>query len=270
MSTCLKSNSLTTKNDDLKTKVRSLFGVKIHRITYSQTIDKICKWSSKGESRYVCLANVHMVVEAYDSPEFKQVLNQADLVAPDGKPLSWLLQSSQVCGRELTLQLCQIAQERFIPVGFYGGEKQVLNTLVLKMQERYPSLKIAYAYSPPFHSLNLEKQNEVIKKIKQSGTKILFVGLGCPKQESWMSLIKYQLPMVMLGIGGAFDVLSGAKPHPPVWIQYLGLEWLFRLCLEPKRLWYRNVYHSSKFLILLTLTKTQKLIKKLYSYVINF
>jgi N-acetylglucosaminyldiphosphoundecaprenol N-acetyl-beta-D-mannosaminyltransferase len=270
MNTCLKSNSLTKrKNDDLQIKAYSLLGVKIHRINYNQAIERILEWSSKSESRYVCLANVHMVMEAYDSPEFKQILNQADLVTPDGKPLSWLLQSNQVCGRELTLQLCQLAQENLIPVGFYGGKKQVLDELVLKIQERYPSLTVSYAYSPPFHSLSLERQNEVVKKIKETGTKILFVGLGCPKQERWMSLNKHRLSLVMLGIGGAFDVLSGAKPCPPFWIQNLGLEWLFRLCLEPKRLWYRNLYHSSRFLISLALLKSVKLIKTLCFDVLN-
>ncbi len=267
MSISLKSSSLTKirkkvkKNDGLKIKFRSLLGVKIHRISYRQAVDKILKWSSKRESRYVCLANVHMVMEAYDSPEFKQILNQAALVTPDGKPLSWLLRSHQVCGRELTLQLCQLAQQSLTKVGFYGGKPKVLNTLVVKMQERYPLLQIAYAYSPPFYSLSLEEQNEIIKNIKESGIKILFVGLGCPKQERWMSLNKTQLPLVMIGIGGAFEVLSGAKPYPPILIQNLGLEWLFRLCLEPKRLWHRNIYHSSRFLIFLALPKFLKLIE---------
>lgn len=263
MNTCLKSNSSTKtgKNGDLTTEAHSLFGVKIHRTNYRSTVERILEWSSKGESRYICLANVHMVIEAYDSPKFKQILNQADLVTPDGKPLSWLLQSNQVCGRQLTLQLCQLAQERFIPVGFYGGKKQVLDNLVLKIQKRYPFLEIAYAYSPPFRALNLEEQNEVVERIKESGTKILFVGLGCPKQERWMNINKHQLPSVMLGIGGAFDVLSGAKACPPLWIQNIGLEWLFRLCLEPQRLWYRNLYHSSKFLILLVFLKLVNLIK---------
>ena len=265
MNTCLKSNSLanTGKTHDLITEAHSLFGVKIHNINYSRTVERILEWSSKSESRYICLANVHMIMEAHDSPKFKQILNQADLVTPDGKPLSWLLQSNQVCGRQLTLQLCQLAQNRFISVGFYGGKKQVLNDLVLKIQKRYPFLKIAYAYSTPFRSLNLEEQNDVVEKIKKSGTKILFIGLGCPKQERWMSINKHRLPLVMLGIGGAFDVLSGAKACPPLWIQNIGLEWLFRLCLEPQRLWYRNLYHSSKFLILLASLKSVNLIKAL-------
>lgn len=267
MSASLRSSSLTKirqkikKDDNLKIQSRSLLGVKIHRINCNQAINKILKWSSRSESRYVCLANVHMVIEANDSPEFKQILNRADLVTPDGKPLSWLLKSNQVCGRELTLQLCKLAQQSLVPVGFYGGKKQVLNDLVVKIQQRYPLLQIAYAYSPPFYSLSLEEQNEVIEKIKRSGIKILFVGLGCPKQERWMSLNKNRLPLVMIGIGGAFDVLSGSKPCPPFLIQNLGLEWLFRLCLEPKRLWHRNVYHSSKFLIFLALSKPRKIIK---------
>jgi N-acetylglucosaminyldiphosphoundecaprenol N-acetyl-beta-D-mannosaminyltransferase len=168
------------------------------------------------------------------------------------------------------LRLCETAEKHFISVGFYGGKKQVLDALIWKIQKRYPFLKIVYAYSPPFHALNLAEQNEVVENIKQSGTKILFVGLGCPKQEHWMSLSKQQLPLVMLGVGGAFDVLAGAKPYPPVWIQSLGLEWLFRLCLEPKRLWYRNLYHSSRFLLLIALLNSINLIKNVYSKIFNF
>lgn len=265
----LSRSSKNIKKDDLKIKSRSLLGVKIHRINYDQAIDKILKWSSSRESRYVCLANVHMVIEAHDSPEFKQILNRADLVTPDGKPLSWLLRSNQVCGRELTLQLCKLAQKNLISVGFYGSKKQVLNDLVVKIQQRYPLLQIAYAYSPPFYSLSLEEQNEVIETIKKSKIQVLFVGLGCPKQERWMSLNKNRLPLVMIGIGGAFDVLAGAKPCPPFLIQNLGLEWLFRLCLEPKRLWYRNVYHSSKFLIFIALSKFRKIIKNIFTNILK-
>lgn len=124
----------------------------------------------------------------------------------------------------------------------------VLTELVQRIKKLFPFLEIAYAYSPPYRALTLEEQYSILEDIKQSNVQILFVGLGCPKQERWMNVNKNRFKAVMLGIGGAFDVLAEAKPQVPYWMQSLGLEWLFRLILEPRRLWYRNLRHSPRFL----------------------
>jgi len=236
-----------------------ILGMKLNVSNYEYVTQLVIKWAKARQSRYICLANVHMVMEAYDSTKFRQLVNAADLVTPDGKPLSWglkalgVINQQQVCGRELTLHICKAAAFSRTPVGFYGSSKEVLKALIIKMQQRYPDLDIAYAYSPPYYPLTLEEKNVVIEEIKASGTRILFVGLGCPKQEHWMAQHKNQIPAVMLGIGAAFDVLAGAKPQVPGWMQNLGLEWLFRLCLEPRRLWYRNFRHSPRFVMFFAL-----------------
>ncbi|MEA5503190.1 WecB/TagA/CpsF family glycosyltransferase [Halotia wernerae UHCC 0503] len=236
-----------------------ILGMKINITNYEDATHEVINWAKTGKSGYVCLANVHMVMEAYDSSEFRQLVNAANLVTPDGKPLSWGLQAlgaisqQQICGREITLHICKAAALSKISVGFYGSSRQVVTALVIKMKQYYPDLDIAYAYSPPYRSLTPEENDTVIQNIKSSGVRILFVGLGCPKQERWMAKHTSHIPAVMLGIGAAFDVLAGAKPQVPCWMQKLGLEWLFRLCLEPRRLWHRNFRHSPRFIIFFAL-----------------
>lgn len=245
--------------ENVALKQHYILGMKVNVINYEDATRKVIQWAKAGKSRYVCLANVHMVMEAYDSVKFRQIVNTADLVAPDGKPLSWSLQTlgarnqQQVCGRELTIHICKAAALSRVSVGFYGSSKNVLTTLVTKMKQSYPNMNIAYIYSPPFRSLTQKEKDSVIQEIQSSGVQILFIGLGCPKQERWMAEHKHQIAAVMLGVGAAFDILAGAIPQVPSWMQNIGLEWLFRLCLEPRRLLYRNFRHSPRFIILFAL-----------------
>jgi N-acetylglucosaminyldiphosphoundecaprenol N-acetyl-beta-D-mannosaminyltransferase len=242
------------------------FGMRVHAISYEEATYLVLQWAQAREKRYVCLANVHMVMEACDSPTFCQIVNDADLVTPDGKPLAWILQHSQVkpqeqvCGRELTRRICKAAAIHQIPIGFYGSSGLVITGLVSNLKRSYPGLDIAYVHSPPFHSLIFEESEAIIQAIRDAGVRILFVGLGCPKQERWMAMHKHRIPAVMVGIGGAFDILAGVQPEVPKWMSFLGLEWLFRLCLEPRRLWYRNLWHSPRFIALLALQIFQLLI----------
>jgi N-acetylglucosaminyldiphosphoundecaprenol N-acetyl-beta-D-mannosaminyltransferase len=126
----------------------------------------------------------------------------------------------------------------------------VLNSLVERMQARYESLKVVYSFSPPYRTVTPEEDAEIVKQINQSGAKILFVGLGCPKQEVWMADHRDKVKAVMLGVGAAFDFHAGAKPQAPEWLQNLGLEWSFRLLTEPRRLWKRYLYHNPRFAVL--------------------
>jgi N-acetylglucosaminyldiphosphoundecaprenol N-acetyl-beta-D-mannosaminyltransferase len=241
----------------------SIIGTKINIITCQEAVEKIVEWSRVFESRYVCLANAHMVMEAYDSKSFWKVVNEADLITPDGMSIVWSLRilgvknQEQICGRDLTLSLCEEAATRKIPIGFYGSSKEVVEALVLRLRWRYPDLEIVYVYSPPYRELNGAEEEHIMQEIQASGAKILFVGLGCPKQEYWMAKHKNNFSGVMVGIGAAFDFLSGFKPSPPSWIQSLGLEWLFRLSKEPRRLWYRNFWYSPRFVILFALQVLQ-------------
>jgi N-acetylglucosaminyldiphosphoundecaprenol N-acetyl-beta-D-mannosaminyltransferase len=233
-----------------------ILGLGVDQTNYRSAVQGILDWALRGESRYVCVANVHMVMEAYDDAAFRQIVNAADLVTPDGMPLVWVMrwqglrQQERVYGPTLTQSVLEAANREGIPVGFYGSTPQTLEKLKRNVQERYPSLKIAYLYAPPFRPLTPEEDEEVVRAINDSGTRILFVGLGCPKQERWMAAHKGRVQAVMLGVGAAFNFLAGVKPQAPRWMQRAGLEWLFRLASEPRRLWRRYLINNPRFVIL--------------------
>lgn len=230
--------------------------MRVDPTSYAEATAKVLSWAEAGESRYVCVANVHMVMEAHDDPSFRALVNAADLVTPDGMPLVWMLRrkgfprQERVYGPELTLRVAEEAARRSVPVGFYGGHPEALEALVRNLRARFPGLKVAYAYSPPFRPLTPEEDREVVEAINASGARILFVGLGCPKQERWMAEHKGKIRAVMLGVGAAFDFHAGRVRQAPRWMQQAGLEWLFRLVMEPRRLWRRYMKHNPRFVLL--------------------
>ncbi len=236
-----------------------IIGLRVDKISYQSAVQRVLDWASRRESRYICVANVHMVMEAYDDTTFRQIVNSADLVTPDGMPLVWVMrwqgirQQERVYGPLLTEYVLEAAGKEGIPVGFYGGTAETLQNLKRNIQKRYPSLKIAYLHAPPFRPLTSQEDEEAVRSINDSGARILFVGLGCPKQERWMAAHKGRVQAVMLGVGAAFDFLAGVKPQAPQWMQRAGLEWLFRLLTEPRRLWRRYLYHNPRFVLLVLL-----------------
>ncbi len=197
-----------------------------------------------------------MVMEAYDDRAYRDLVNAADLVTPDGMPLVWMLRALGVCGQgrvygpDLMIHVCQAASEQGVPVGFYGGHPETLPLLTTNLRARFPALHVAYAYSPPFRPLTEEEDAGVVEAINRSGARILFVGLGCPKQELWMAAHLGRIRAVMLGVGAAFDFHAGRVRQAPRWMQYAGLEWLFRLAMEPRRLWRRYARHNPRFVAL--------------------
>lgn len=230
----------------------ALMGVEVDCTSYEKATAEINNWAEKGESRYVCAANVHMVMEALDSARYREVVNSADLVTPDGMPLVWMLRwmgaskQQRVYGPTLMLWVAEAAAKR-IPVGFYGSTPEVLQRLNNALARRFDGLKVAYRFSPPFRPLAAAEDNQIVDAINQSGTRILFVGLGCPKQEEWMAEHRDRIRAVMLGVGAAFDFHAGTIRQAPAWVQDMGLEWLFRLTMEPRRLWRRYLKHNPRF-----------------------
>jgi N-acetylglucosaminyldiphosphoundecaprenol N-acetyl-beta-D-mannosaminyltransferase len=195
-----------------------------------------------------------MAMEAFDDPGFRRIVNSAERVTPDGMPLVWALrrtglpEATRVYGPDLTPEICARAQTRGIPVGFYGATPEVLETLRANLSARFPALSIPFMWSPPFRPLSESEDAEVSEAIQASGIGILFVGLGCPKQERWMASHREQLDCALVGVGAAFDFLAGAKAQAPAFLQRLGLEWLFRLVCEPRRLWRRYLVGNARFL----------------------
>jgi N-acetylglucosaminyldiphosphoundecaprenol N-acetyl-beta-D-mannosaminyltransferase len=236
--------------------VREILGVKIAATTYKDLVAQSVAWAQRGESRAVCFANVHVLMEAFDDPGFRDQLNAADIVNPDGMPLVWSLRAlgepraTRVYGPDATEMLLQAAQASGIPVAFCGGSHATLAMLILEVQRRYPQLEIACAISPPFRALDGAEDRKITEEITASGARMLFVGLGCPKQERWIMTHHGEIPAVMFGVGAAFDFLAGSKPQAPRWMMKNGLEWAFRLASEPRRLAVRYLKHNPRFVLL--------------------
>jgi len=237
-------------------EARRLLGMRVDATSYEHAAAEILRWGSLGESRYVCVSTVNNVIEAHDDPRYGEVMEGADLVTPDGMPLVWGLRllgvpdASRVYGPDLMPLVCEKAAEQSIPIGFYGGTPDVLEELKARLTRRFPSLEIAYSWSPPFRSLTREEETQVVEDISWSGARILFVGLGAPKQERWMAAHRGKVRAVMLGVGAAFDFVAGRKRQAPKRIQALGFEWLYRLVHEPRRLWRRYLYRNPRYVAL--------------------
>jgi N-acetylglucosaminyldiphosphoundecaprenol N-acetyl-beta-D-mannosaminyltransferase len=234
----------------------SILGMRVDPTSYDQAVDQILNWAQAEESRAVCVANVHMAMEGYDHPEFRSMVNKADLVTPDGVPLVWSLRrmgmrdQKRVYGPELTLRLLAAAEKKGIPIGFFGSTPETLDLLMKNVLQQFPGVQIVYIFSPPFGPIPPEEDELIVKEINDSGARILFVGLGCPKQEKWMAAHVGQVQAVMVGVGAAFDFIAGTKQKAPGWVQSIGMEWLFRLGQEPGRLWRRYFYNNPRFIFL--------------------
>ncbi len=219
-----------------------------------RVLESVHQWVATDKGYYICVSNVHMCMETWDNKDFASVVNAADLVIPDGRPIYWAQKllgannAQQVRGMDVTFALCHFAEQNQVSVGFYGGAESTLADLQRELLETYPQLKIDLLVSPPFRELSKDEKQQAIEDINASGVKILFVGLGCPKQEFWMAEHKPQLHCVALGVGAAFDFIAGNKKHAPQWLQRIGFEWLFRLISEPKRLWHRYFSTNPRFI----------------------
>jgi N-acetylglucosaminyldiphosphoundecaprenol N-acetyl-beta-D-mannosaminyltransferase len=233
-----------------------LLGLRIDSTSYADAADRIVQWARAGESRSVVLCSVNNVMEAHDDRSYRDVMRRADLVAPDGMPLVWALRSfgaprsRRVAGTELTLTILDRVAPNRVPIGFLGGTPQVLERMREWVETRFPGTEVAFAASPPFRPLSPEEEARIVSDITASGARIVFVGLGCPKQEVWMDRVRGGLPAVTVGVGAAFDFLSGGKRRAPKIMQRLGLEWAFRLASEPRRLWRRYARHNPRFMVL--------------------
>jgi len=233
---------------------RYVLGTRLDGTSYPDAAKRVMQWAAEHISRYVCICNVHMVMEAHDSPDFQKLVNAADLVTPDGMPLVWMLrrlglkEQTRVYGPDLTLHVCEAAAEAEIPVGLYGGTQEALDALQQSYRAQFPRLQIAYAYAPPFRPLTREEDEAVVQAINDSGARVLLVGLGCPKQEYWVAQHRDRVQAVMLAVGAAFDFHSGRVRQAPHWMQRWGLEWVFRLLMDPRRLWRRYFKNNPRFL----------------------
>jgi N-acetylglucosaminyldiphosphoundecaprenol N-acetyl-beta-D-mannosaminyltransferase len=229
-----------------------ILGVRVHATSYADATARIVGWAERGESRYVCCANVHVVMEAQDSPAYAEVLRNAALVTPDGMPLVWFarglgLVQPRVYGPDLMLHVCASAAAHRVPIGLYGSTDDTLDALQGRLHARFPELVITYRHAPPFRPARADEDESSLADCTRAGVRILFVGLGCPKQENWMAAHAGRIPAVMIGVGAAFAFHGGKVAQAPAWMQTRGLEWLYRLSREPRRLAGRYMRHNPRF-----------------------
>jgi N-acetylglucosaminyldiphosphoundecaprenol N-acetyl-beta-D-mannosaminyltransferase len=227
----------------------------VDRCTHDSAAERVVDLARRRRGAYVCFGTVHMIMASHDSPEFGDHVNAADMIVPDGMPTVWMqrLQKARhperVRANDLMMLLMARAEKEGLKVGFYGGQQEVIDAILERAEHEYPNLEIAYAFSPPFRPLTSEEDEEITANINSSGTQILFMGLGCPKQENWMAEHKARLSCVMLGVGASFDFYAGNVKESPAWLGRLGLEWLYRLTQEPKRLWRRYLILNPRFIL---------------------
>lgn len=234
-----------------------VLGVGISDVNLTLTVRIAQEWIKTGDPKYICFCNVHTVMSCQHDPMFYKVIESAGLAVPDGMPLVWIgrlkggKQISRVYGPDFMLALCQLSQDLGYRHYFYGGEPDVAEDLKDKLQKRYPRLKVVGTYSPPFRPLTQEEDAEVVEKINMAKPQYVWVSLGGPKQDYWAFHHVGRIEgAVILPVGAAFDFLTGRVPQAPRWMQQAGLEWLFRLLSEPRRLWRRYLIENPKFLLM--------------------
>lgn len=231
----------------------AILGSFIDAISWSTTIDSIHRWSAARESRYVCICNAHSLVTARHDPAFREALSGADMSTPDGMPVAWMLRrmgfprQQRINGPDLMWSYCEVAERLHEPVFLYGSTLATLTALRQRLLATFPTLQIVGTCSPPFRSLTPQEDDEIVDLIKTSEARIVFVSLGCPKQELWMADHRGRIDAVMVGVGAAFDYHAGTLRRAPVWMQQHGLEWLHRLYSEPRRLWKRYLLTNTLF-----------------------
>src|SRR5690348_13612081 len=241
----------------------STLGVRVHAVQIPDVVEQMQEWieGHKG-CHYIAVTGMHGVMEAHQDPRFKSVLNNANLVVPDGMPFVWLARlcgfslERRVYGPELMVAFCQATEGRGYRHFLYGGKPGVAEKLASVLKTRFPQLQVAGIGVPPFRPLTPEEDDAAVRQIEQAAPDVLWVGLSTPKQERWMNAHRNRLSVpVLVGVGAAFDIHTGELRQAPRWMRENGLEWLFRLCIEPRRLWRRYILLGSRFLFCVLLER---------------
>jgi N-acetylglucosaminyldiphosphoundecaprenol N-acetyl-beta-D-mannosaminyltransferase len=234
-----------------------IISLSIDHLTFRDCLDTVIGWGKQRRPSFVCFANVHMIIEAYRSAAFLADVDRASLVVADGKPVTaacWSLyrkKQERISGMDFMPAVLGAAEKEGLSIFLYGSSPAILDRLGAEITRRYPALRVGGMISPPFRPLSSEETDAHIETINQSGAQLLLVSLGCPKQERWMADNYQKVRAVCLGVGGAFPVMAGLQRRAPRWMQNWGLEWFYRLLLEPKRMFPRYLKTNSLFIYLM-------------------
>jgi N-acetylglucosaminyldiphosphoundecaprenol N-acetyl-beta-D-mannosaminyltransferase len=251
-------------NSDLM-KTFNLLGLKIAALNMASAVGLIADWLTDDQSgRYICVSGVHGIMESLEDCGVKDAHNHANLCLPDGMPLTWIgrcrghREMNRVYGPDLMLAVLELSAEKGYTNYFYGGKEGIAEELKQAMITRFPRLQVIGTHCPPFHDLTSEETDRMAEEINSLRPDLLWVGLSTPKQELFMAAHASLLQAkIMIGVGAAFDFHTGRIKQAPSWMQRCGLEWLFRLCVEPRRLWRRYLRNNPLFLFHLFLECTR-------------
>ena len=238
--------------------VINICGVRVSAVNILMACGIIEGWIKEKKKAYICVAPVSTIVDCQKDQSYQNIVNKADMVTPDGMPTVWLGKLAgnkdiqRTYGPDLMLALCAQSEEKGYRHYIYGGTEKTCQLLENVLKSKFPRLQIVGKYSPPFHPAFVPETDSILNEINRLNPDILWIGLGSPKQDYWMNFHRPKLNVpVMLGVGAAFDFLSGAKKQAPRWMQQSGLEWFFRLCSEPRRLWKRYLIGNALFIFYL-------------------
>ncbi len=234
-----------------------VLGSHYSRCRFDDVASRVMGRGLAHKDAYVCVSNVHTTMMGYFDPVYQSITNSSFLSVPDGMPIRWAMnllgagEQDRVRGPALMRAVCDRGRTQGVKHFLYGGSPEVLGRLQKYLQKEYPGVEIAGAISPPFHLPTDEELAKDVETINSSGAHLVWVGLGAPKQERWMGLHSKKINAICLGVGAAFDLLPGLVQEAPMWAQNLGMEWFYRLLMEPRRLWRRYIFNNPAFVVLL-------------------
>lgn len=240
---------------------KDILGVQVSAVNMKVAIQVFDYWIASKQKNYVCVTPAHSVMDCVNDPSLYSLFNGSGMTVPDGMAIAWLLKLKgekdieRVAGSDLMETVLSYSSQKGWKHFFYGSTPETLKKLSTYFENQYPETQIVGTYSPPFRDLTKDEEESIIQKINAVKPNFVWVGIGSPKQEQWMAKHLDDLSAsVLVGVGAAFDFLSGEKPRAPLWMQKMGLEWLFRFIIEPKRLWPRyRLYPRFVFLVFLQL-----------------
>jgi N-acetylglucosaminyldiphosphoundecaprenol N-acetyl-beta-D-mannosaminyltransferase len=233
-----------------------VLGVPVSATTMDQALDRVEGWINSRDPHFVTFTGVHGVMESQTDPELERIHAAAGMVAPDGMPMVWasryagVKETTRVYGPDFMLAMAERSAAKGYTSFFYGGNEGVAEELAARLADRFPGFRCVGTYCPPFRPLTEQESGDVVDAIRSVAPDMVWVGLSTPKQERWMSAYVDRLDVpALLGVGAAFDIHSGNLSQAPAWMQQRGLEWLYRLSVEPKRLWKRYLVNNPKFVV---------------------